>query len=483
MKARYNKMMGQLGLDPETKAALLERLTQAQTDKAEQPARKHKAALPGRVLLAACLAVALAVTAWAAVTNLDALHAYFRGDVSHVQDYVEHAVGTVRDDNYAFTVDSVIADERSAYLVVTAQALNDETRNFLLSDDFPSVETFDFKRLDAAAGEDSRPSMHAGSGELSRTEDSVTYAISLSYGVPMETLWVRLGYMEEDLGVEVPLTPVPSVVVEPHITGIGTPQDDDVHTPMPFTVDRVILSPLNCTVETSHHAVTYGCMTVPRLMLRMADGRVLTQAQLLVGTGGGLVEFEKGDWQTDPETVSYAGYIFHYRFTQVQDLSEIKSLILFDMEYPLDGSAPVPAQLPDGLEPFELPAIDQVAEGKGALVPLRALTQALGGTCQEDRESGEMLCTYRDTTLILRPGSTDVTILSPEGEQVLPHGHTVSALEGRLKEYQEPPEWVDGDLAVRADLLFDLWGLDSVCYIARDDLGIALAQTHWLIIP
>lgn len=63
MKERYNKMMGQLGMDQQTKAAMLERLTQAQTDTAEKPALKHKSALPGKVLLAACLAAVLAVGA------------------------------------------------------------------------------------------------------------------------------------------------------------------------------------------------------------------------------------------------------------------------------------------------------------------------------------------------------------------------------------------------------------------------------------
>lgn len=482
MEQHWKSLSEHLTLPEESRRRIRAQLAAQSSGEAAACAKK-KAFRLRTPLVAAALAAALAAGAWAAVTNLDALHTYFHGDVSHVQEYVENTVGTVRDDNYIFTVDNVIADERAAYLVVTAQALNDETRTFLLSDDFPSVNTFDFKRLDAAEGEDSRPTMSAGSGERSRTADSVTYSISLNYGVPIETLWVRLGYMEEGLGVEVPLSPVPSVVVEPHITGIGTPKDDDVHTPMPFTVDRVILSPLNCTVETSHHAVTLGYMTVPRLMFRMMDGKVLTQAQLLKGTGGGLVEFEKEDWQNDQQTPSYASYIFYYRFTQVQDLSEIKSLILFDTEYPLDGSAPFSAQLPDGLAPLECPAIDRVAEGKVALVPVQALTQALGGTCWEDKETGKLTCTYRDTTVILQSGSTDVTILSPEGDPVLPHGHTVSVLKERLKKYQEPPEWVDGELAVRADLLFDAWGLDSVCYIARDDMGIALAQTHWLIIP
>lgn len=485
MKERYNRMMGQLCLDPETKAAMLERLTQGHSEAREKAPARGKMPLSGRVLLAACLAVVLAASALAVgvIAHLDALTAHFRGDVSLAQEYLDKVSRSAEDDNYRFTVEDAIADEHAAYLVVTIQALNDETRDFLLSDDFPSVETFDFKRLDAAPGEDDRPSMNGGIGELSSTEDSVTYAIGLNYGAPIETLWVRLGYMKEGLGVEVPLEPVPSVVVEPHITGVGTPQDDDVHTPSPFTVDRIVLSPLNCTVETSHHAVTFGYMTVPRLMFRMADGRVLTQAQLLKGTGGALVEFEKEDWQTDQEAISYASYIFYYRFTQVQDLTKVQSVILFDTEYPLDGSAPFPAQTPDGLAPFELPAIDRVATGKAALVPARALTQALGGTCREDRETGEMMCTYRNTTVILQADSVAVTILRPAGENVLPHGHTVSALEGRLEKYQDPPEWVDGDLAVRADLLFDAWGLDSVCYIVRDAQGIAIANTHWLIIP
>ncbi len=60
MKEHYDKMMGQLRLDPETRAAMLERLTQ------DQPAPrtgKGRGGLPGKVLLAACLAVVLAIGA------------------------------------------------------------------------------------------------------------------------------------------------------------------------------------------------------------------------------------------------------------------------------------------------------------------------------------------------------------------------------------------------------------------------------------
>ncbi len=63
MKARYNKMMGQLGMDPETKKDMLARLTRDQTDTADKTAANRKRTLPGRVLLAACLALALAVGA------------------------------------------------------------------------------------------------------------------------------------------------------------------------------------------------------------------------------------------------------------------------------------------------------------------------------------------------------------------------------------------------------------------------------------
>lgn len=114
MKERYNKMMGQLGMDQQTKAAMLERLTQAQTDTAEKPALKHKSALPGKVLLAACLAAVLAVGA--AAVSLTVGWESFLGRTP--KDAVTPVGASAVTGDYTLTLqESIVDDTGAAFLL------------------------------------------------------------------------------------------------------------------------------------------------------------------------------------------------------------------------------------------------------------------------------------------------------------------------------------------------------------------------------
>ncbi len=48
--------------------------------------------------------------------------------------------------------------------------------------------------------------------------------------------------------------------------------------------------------------------------------------------------------------------------------------------------------------------------GGGIPIPVRALTEGLGGTCEWDSATGAVTCTYRGVSVVLTPGSKTVTV-------------------------------------------------------------------------
>lgn len=116
MKERYDKMMGQLRLDPETRAAMLERLTQ---DRAAPRKGKGRRALPGRALLVACIVAALTVSALA--VGLPVLREHFGGGAGYEQSSV--LVGrSVTSEGWTMTLTDCVGDERYMVLGFTLEA-------------------------------------------------------------------------------------------------------------------------------------------------------------------------------------------------------------------------------------------------------------------------------------------------------------------------------------------------------------------------
>jgi len=390
---------------------------------------------------AAALAVAVTGSALAVGTHFNVLSTYFKGDTSLAQEYLDQTVYSVSDENYTLTVDNLVADKTSVYMLVTIKALNEQTQEFLFSDSFDSIDTFDFFGVSDSASEENRlyRLLNAGlsSSKKSQTEDSVTYVITCSYSdkTPADRMAFRLGYMKEKTWVELPLNPAPGVTVKIGATGVGTP-DGDTPKAGQITIDQVTLSPFTCIVKVSNDSRQLGEVTMPRLMFRMSDGSLRTQAQMMDHTGGHY---------PDDKTARSDEYRFH----EVQDLSKIKSIIVFDMEYPIDGSAPRPVAHDPALDPFKVPRMERLREGGGFSIPVRAITEGLGGSCTWDSETGDIACTYRETTVVLHPGNATVTV------------------NGEEKELQEAPAIQNGIAVVPCDLFRDAWGIDIILTYTR----------------
>ncbi len=420
-------------------------------------------------LMAAALAAAVTGSALAVNENWDMLSAFFQGDTSPAQEYVNNTVYSVSDENYSLTVEGAVADEDNLYMVVSVTALSEEAKTALVDRFFWNIDTWWVRTVEAEAYlqanpeatrvPDDVPHMSGfGGGELPCAQENTrrfSLNASFSHATPSALLF-RLRTMEEDAVLDIPVTPAPTLTLELNATGIG--YHGETAQPVELTVQRVHLSPFNFQLETTENSTLE---TKPRFLFRMADGTIRTQAQMMVFTDG---------WATKMVTGTYtADYVQRYRFKEIQELDNISSLILFDMEYPLDGSRPFPAEHDPSLDPFSLPQMENY------LLPVRALTETLGGTCDWDPENGDVTCTYRGISVVLHPGSDTALV---DGEPV---------------KMGWIPELQSDSLCAGGKPFFDAWGIDGFITSTRgedvpdpDKPGVSTIETFyldWYIIP
>ena len=410
-------------------------------------------------LIAAAAVAALTGTAFAATTGWNGLPSWFKGDTASVQDYVDSTVRSVSGENYTLTVEGMVADERSAYMTVTITALSDQAKEFLWDEYFISMDTLDVwvpAREPGAPANSLRPVGH-GSTELKAAgENSRRFAVAVEdLPYPVDSLYVRCGYMEEGKRVKVPVaSTVPSVTVELGATGSGVlgtispinPEDDSL------TIDEITLSPFVCRIR-----YQAGGDTEPNIRLRMADGSVLTQSQLMHSRSSSLDELTN---QVESS----------YRFNEIQDLDSIVSVIVFDMEYPLDGSKPTPVEHDDALDPFTVTRMEKLSDKSGYSIPVRELTEKLGGACDWDPATGDVACTYRGVSIVLHAG------------------RDTALVDGKTVELKYAPAEQDGILAADCQVFWDAWGIGSFVQRERilngtDPADETTIWGDWYIIP
>ncbi len=402
------------------------------------------------LVLAVAAALAIMGTAFAAVVDWDALTAHFKGDVSPALAYLDSQVRTVSDENYTLTVESAAADKNTVYFVLSVSARSDTAKAFLASDDFDSMDTFDAWATTPVGATKMLSSM--GYHELdAETEDCRRYALDASFFKQLsasDTVAVRCGYMDEDSWIELPVTPAPSVTVKIRASGTGV---EGLHcrpagSPGQLTIRDITLSPFTCQIRMNRPNMDIE----PRLLLRTKDGSIRTQAQFLTGEGGDAREYS-------------------YQCKEVLDLDSIYSVIIFDMEYPLDGSAPTPVEHDPSLDPFTVKRMEPLSEGAGYSLPAKELTEKLGGTFRQNAAGDEATCAYRDAEIVLKAGSRTALV------------------NGQPVELKDAPAMQDGVLAAPYGVFVDAWEIDA--YVQREDgerindREIKLIWHDWYVIP
>lgn len=392
--------------------------------------------------------VALVGTTLAVTVHWDVLDTYFKGDTSSAKPLVDHEVRSISDKDYTLTVESSVSDSTTALLLVRVDALTEESRAFMFSDDFNGMDTWSIYPLlpEENDGDDaSTPSSwgvgYSELGEL-RTESSTFWRFDVDLA-GATALRVRLGYMEEGAALEFDLNPAESVTVDIGATGPGAPTLDNARGG-DITVHSVTLSPLTCQIEAT--IVDPDREADPLLFFLMEDGTLITSGQSLTSVSALRIRGET--WS------------FHYRFQSVMDLSQLAAVVFDGTAYPLDGGEPYAVEVDPKLYPFYLPLMDPITEEGGYALPVEDLCLALGASYEWKEDTQTATCTYRDTTIVLTVGSSTVLV---NGEPV---------------DLDEPVVLQDGILGVSWKLS-ELWGLDATAAYNETQTE----RTCWVVIP
>lgn len=392
--------------------------------------------------------VALVGTTLAVTVHWDVLDTYFKGDTSSAKPLVDHEVRSISDKEYTLTVESSVSDSTTALLLVRVDALTEESRAFMFSDNFNGMDTWSIYPLlpEENDGDDaSTPSSwgvgYSELGEL-RTESSTFWRFDVDLA-GATALRVRLGYMEEGAALEFDLTPAESVTVDIGTTGPGAPTLDNARGG-DITVHSVTLSPLTCQVEAT--IVDPDREADPLLFFLMEDGTLITSGQSLTSVSALRIRGET--WS------------FHYRFQSVMDLSQLAAVVFDGTAYPLDGGEPYAVEVDPKLYPFQIPLMDPITEEGGYALPVEDLCLALDASYEWKEDTQTAACTYRDTTIVLTVGSSTALV---NGEPV---------------DLGEPVVLQDGTLAAGWRLA-EHWGLDVTAAYNETQTE----RTYWVVIP
>ena len=402
-------------------------------------------------LLAAALLV-LTGSVFAAARNWTVLDAFFGGSSEEGEALMNDQTYSVSDDNYTLTVTSSLADEAAAYLTVTVTAKTPEAAEALMSDDFENMDTWEVEvphtEENTVAGV-ILASLSTGEEEALRTETSRTWHMELRLGSTPETVSIRLGAMEKDLWLEVPLTLAESVTVAVNAPGTGAGAYDNA-AGGPVTLRTVTLSPLGLTLD---YTYSEEARAVPAFL--GTDGTLYTWSQLVSDLAKG------GSSRPEGEVTAVSA---KYAFRSVQDLSALEAVVFEGTAYPLDGGAPYAVDVSGLPVPFHLPLVDRIAEGYGFAVPVRALSEGLGGTCTWDNDSRRAAVTFRGVTIVLT------------------EGETTALVDGEAVEMYYAPVIRNGRMSADPGVFCDSWLLEL--YAVTVDGSVELADgSAWVVVP
>ena len=228
-------------------------------------------------------------------------------------------------------------------------------------------------------------------------------------------------------------------------------------------MDALELSPISLTYVGEPVS---GNMNIPPLFFRRTDGTVVTQAQL--GLGFRRTENAQGE--------AYAAVI--YQTDTPMPVEEFASVILGDTEFPLDGSAPFPAEVDEKLYPFEIGLLRYpVADGaRNYVADVADLCQKLGADYRWDSETRTATATYRGVTITLTAGSATALV---DGEAM--ELYTDCTLEDGTEQRVELPVLEeDGTVSALITVFTQSWSMDVEVEREGGDVPV---YTGFIVIP
>lgn len=459
MKQDYNQAMDQLHLPPQAEHRILKALEA----RAKQPKKRNWRV--GAALAAA--AVLMTGSAFAVAYRWGVLEVFFHGDTSQVEPYVQTAVGSAENQDYRLTVDSAVCDSQTLYAVITVEGLNDQAVEDLISNkviaeshrEVWGQEMVDSLMDNGSAGPDTFWATFVDSGVStsgiqyqslpapSDTSRSWQVKISLmdadrQIGTGPILFW--LGFMGKECAVEIPTDTAMETIhlsidrdVQPEYPGGAT-----------VFVQSLELSPVSLSYVGTYWDTQRDADNPPLIFFRMKNGQILTRMQL-------------GYTFLDHATrINLDDMLFQaqYQTDTPVDLDQVASIILGDMEFPLDGSDPFPADVPENLYPFTCTEIIP-GENQFFRFPVEELCQKLGADYRWDASTQTATATYRGVTLTMTVGESCYQV---NGETIELSYKVRTDPTSKDSDYNVYPQYIsleDGVLTAPVNVL-DHWSLD-----------------------
>ena len=475
MKQEYNRTMEQIRLSPEGEARIQRALTGGETG------NRRPAGRPWRAALAAAAALALMTgTAFAVAYQTGVLEAFFQGDTSQLEPYVQTQVDSAENRDYRLTVDSTLNDGRTLYAVITVEGLNEQAAADLMSNkviaeshrEMWGQDMVDMLMEDGGSGPETFWAYFVDSGEsvsgMGTHELPAPSATSRAWRLQINMsdvyreqgtgpIALYLNFIGRDYAVQIPTdvtVEVSTLPVEREVT-LSPGSGERAY------VDSLELSPISLT----YVGELVSDDNTPPLFFRRTDGTVVTPAQL------GL-SFRRME---NPQ-----GYpIVIYQTDTPMPVEEFASVILGDTEFPLDGSAPFPAEVDEKLYPFEIgllryPVLD-VGE-RNYVADVADLCQKLGAEYAWDEAAGTATATYRGVTITLTAGSATALV---DGEAM--ELYTDCTLEDGTEQRVELPVLEeDGTVSALITVFTQSWSMDVEVEREGGDVPV---YTGFIVIP
>lgn len=459
MKQGYNQAMDQIHLSQEAEQRILNVLE----TRAQQPKKRNwrmAAAL-------AAAAVLMTGSAFAVAYRAGVLDVFFQGDTSQLESYVQTAVASAENQDYRLTVDSAVCDSQSLYAVITVEGRNDQAvealkSNKVIAESHQAVwgqEMVDSLMASGSAGPETFWAAFADSGVSTSgiqyqtlpapSDTSRSWRVKISrmdadrqIGTGPILFW--LGFMGKEYAVEIP-TDTAMETLQLSIDRDVEPQSPDG--PMVF-VQSLELSPVSLSYVGTYWDAQRDADNPPLIFFRMKDGQIATQMQL------GYTFLDHAT-RIDPDDVLFQ---VQYQTDTPVDLDQVVSILLGDVEFPLDGSDPFPADVPENLYPFHCTEIIP-GENQFFRFPVEELCQKLGADYQWDETTQTATATYRGVTLTMTVGQSCYQV---NGETVELTYKVRTDPTSKDSDYQVYPQYIsleDGVLTAPVNVL-DHWSLD-----------------------
>ena len=436
MRKEYKRMMDQLSPREELVNNLL---AQARGEPEERKRRRPMHKKKFFLALAAALVV-LTGSAMAAASQWGVLELFFTGDTSQLEPYVQTAVDSAENEDYRLTLDSCLYDGQNIYAVITVTGLNDQAVEDLMSNKVIAEthrETWGQSMVDSMMEQRSTGpdtfcfdfTKHLAGMSMGVLPDpdekSRSWQISVSFherlGAQEEPFELWMDFMGRDCAIQFPLdTVTDSITLTPNVE-VYT----NIYTGRRGILKSFTLTPTSYLVETESldgqsDSAGYSFAELAArdlFILRMKDGSLVTRNML-----------GESNWQ----------------FETVVDLTQVESIIYGELEFPVDGSEPFPAEGVDHLYPFKTEFYPFTLPDGGVRYyfgDVEDFCEKLGADYQWDEDTQTAVITYRGVTVTLTVGSNVVLVDGEPSEEI---SATVEDENGVETEVPMPVLW-DGE--------------------------------------